>query len=124
MTSVTSYCPREREDNEINKFFFFLFVMNSQATATQLIERSNIVLFTNRGCAFSKRLRGVMSSITSDMITVELNTIPDSTKVQQEVSERSGSLRYPQLFVKGRYVGGALDVEALSRTGELERLIR
>jgi glutaredoxin len=99
-------------------------VMNSQATATQLIERSNVVLFANRGCAFSKRLRGFMASITSDIITVEVNAIPDSTKIQQEVSERSGSMRYPQLFVKGKYVGGALDVEALSRTGELERLIR
>lgn len=98
--------------------------MNSQATATQLIEHSNVVLFTSRGSSHSERLLKVMRSITSDMIVVEVNTIPDSARVQQEVSERSGSMRFPQLFVKGAFVGGALDVEALSRTGELERMIR
>lgn len=98
--------------------------MNSQTTMGQLIDRAPILLCTMRGCPHSDKLRALMSTVSSEVIDVVVNTLPDAVRAQKDIVERSQTLQFPQLFVKGKFVGGFLDTVALTRTGELERMIR
>mmetsp|Transcript_35091 Transcript_35091/g.41000 ORF Transcript_35091/g.41000 Transcript_35091/m.41000 type:complete len:99 (-) Transcript_35091:40-336(-) len=98
--------------------------MNSQNTMSQIIDRDPIVMCTMRGCSNSEKLRQLMQTVSSETVEVIVNTEPDAARIEKEIIERSHSLLFPQLFLKGKYVGGYLDAIALSRTGELERMIR
>ena len=98
--------------------------MCASITAGMIIDESKLCVFTMQRSRFSSRAVNLLRSISSELRVVELDTIPDGARLQKELQERSQEVLLPQIFVRGKFIGGCLDAEALSRTGEFERLLR
>lgn len=49
---------------------------------------------------------------------------PPGTPARAEAERRSGGRSsVPQIFINGRHIGGSDDLDALNRSGELDRLL-
>ena len=69
----------------------------------------------------TSKAKELVLSITQDAALFDVDTSPDGARIQQERIERTGFHTLPAIFIKGTLIGGFLDVDALQRTGDLEK---
>jgi monothiol glutaredoxin len=91
----------------------------------QLVRSNNIVLFMkgNRHfpqCGFSATVVGILDKLTSGYQTV--NILEDQA-VREGMKEFSSWPTFPQLYVKGEFVGGCDIVKSMYASGELHKLL-
>lgn len=89
-----------------------------------IVNSANVVVVGTCRCPYTQRALAFLHQVSNEVKYCEIDTIANGAAVKQEVVAQSQNYLFPQVFIKGNFVGGALDVEALSRTGELERLVR
>ena len=54
---------------------------------------------------------------------LELDQIPDGYAIQKELLSLTGQRTVPNVFVRGKHIGGNDDVQAAARTGELQKML-
>jgi len=98
----------------------------------QMVTHTDVVLFGKAGCGFCGRakeaLDGARTRGTSTFTYLEEN-INQNTRHGSVVAHalrtsiQISSLTYPQVFIRGRYVGGADDTIDLLQRGDFPRLL-
>jgi monothiol glutaredoxin len=96
-----------------------------RADFDKLVHSNRVVLFMkgNRRfpqCGFSAAVVGILDELTSGYETVN---ILESQPVRDGMKEFSSWPTFPQLYVKGEFVGGCDIVKAMYASGELQRLL-
>jgi monothiol glutaredoxin len=97
-----------------------------QRAQLQGLVRSNDVVLFMKGnrhfpqCGFSATVIGILDELTSGYQTV--NILQDAA-VRDGMKEFSSWPTFPQLYVKGEFVGGCDIVKSLHASGELQKLL-
>ena len=80
----------------------------------------DVVLYTRTACGYCSRALALLQRKG-----VDFEEIPAEGAAQRaEMIQRSnGGRTYPQVFVRGKHVGGSDDLMALERSGELDRML-
>jgi monothiol glutaredoxin len=96
-----------------------------RAELDRLVRSSHVVLFMkgNRRfpqCGFSATVVGILDQLTSDYATVNILAEP---AVRDGMKEYSSWPTFPQLYVKGTFVGGCDIVTEMHASGELQKLL-
>jgi monothiol glutaredoxin len=91
----------------------------------QLVASDNVVLFMKGTrsfpqCGFSASVVNILNTLVPKFTTVNILTDPD---VRGGMKEYSDWPTFPQLFIKGEFVGGADIVRQMHENGELEKLL-
>jgi monothiol glutaredoxin len=91
----------------------------------ELVRSNPVVLFMkgNRrfpACGFSQTVVGILDQVTSGYETVNILADPE---VREGMKEFSSWPTFPQLYVKGEFVGGCDIVKELFASGELQKLL-
>ncbi len=47
----------------------------------------------------------------------------ENEALRAEIEEKSGQQTVPQIFINGKSLGGHIELEALEKSGELDRLL-
>jgi glutaredoxin 3 len=81
----------------------------------------DVTVYTGSFCGYCLQ---VMSLLARRGIAFTEVSVEDHPDVRQELLARSGRRTLPQVYVGDRYIGGAAEVAALDRSGELTRLIQ
>src|SRR5690349_21283422 len=95
----------------------------TQAKLEALVKSDSVVLFMkgNRSfpqCGFSASVVNILNTLVPKYTTVNILTDPD---VRNGMKEYSDWPTFPQLYVKGEFVGGADIVRQMHESGELEQ---
>jgi len=79
-----------------------------------------VTVYTSSFCGFCMRALDLLQrrGIEYTEISVE-----DSPGIRGELVARSGRRTLPQIYVGERYLGGAEELVAMDRSGELDRLL-
>ena len=96
-----------------------------RADFDQMVHAKPVVLFMkgNRrfpACGFSATVVGILDKLTSGYETV--NILEDS-QIREGMKEFSSWPTFPQLYVKGEFVGGCDIVKEMYASGELQKLL-
>ena len=96
-----------------------------RAELDALVRSNGIVLFMkgNRRfpqCGFSQTVVGILDKLTKSYETVDILKDP---AVRENMKEFSSWPTFPQLYVKGSFVGGCDIVKDMYASGELQKLI-
>jgi monothiol glutaredoxin len=96
-----------------------------RAELDALVHSNGIVLFMkgNRRfpqCGFSQTVVGILDKLTKGYETVDILKDPS---IRESMKEFSSWPTFPQLYVKGSFVGGCDIVKDLYGSGELQKLI-
>src|ERR1043165_1956561 len=88
----------------------------------QIVGSDEVVLFMKGSrsfpqCGFSASVVNILNTLIPKYTTVNVLTDPD---IRGGLKEYSDWPTFPQLFVKGEFVGGADIIKQMHETGELE----
>ena len=96
----------------------------------QVITHNDIVMFSKKGCGFCERAKNAIDNATKNIeCTYLIEDVSRATRHGAVVinallmSLKLGDMTFPQICIRGRYVGGSDDVVTLIRLGELESLL-
>lgn len=80
----------------------------------------DVVLYTRTACGYCARALALLQRKG-----VDFQEIPaEGAERRAEMIQRSnGGRTYPQVFVRGKHIGGSDDLMALERSGELDRML-
>jgi glutaredoxin 3 len=81
---------------------------------------SDVRIYTIRGCGYCAKAKSLLFSRGIAYREVDVTSDPKTRAWLRQVTGRG---TVPQTFVNGRPVGGATDLEALDRAGQLERVM-
>jgi len=80
-----------------------------------------ITLYTGSFCGFCEQVRALLERRGIAFTEVNVEDHPD---LCEQLLARSGRRTLPQVYVGERYVGGAAELSALDRTGDLLKQIQ
>ena len=115
----------------MNSSFFFLTFFNV-LFQNELIylhhiyicnNHTQVVVFSKSTCPFCTRTKRLMSDIEAGAKVIEINELDNGADVQAALLEISGQRTVPNVFIKGKHVGGNDDCQALAKSGELQKMI-
>lgn len=81
---------------------------------------SPVVIFTTTRCPYCISAKKLLQNKGVTFEEVNLNDHPERW---EECEKRSGRKTVPQIFFGDRCIGGCDDLQALNRSGELDKLI-
>src|SRR5208283_5389797 len=121
-----SACERALRTSHVRATERTMPLTNQQRAEFDRLVRSHPTLLFMKGnrqfpqCGFSATVVGILDKVTSGYETV--NVLEDAS-VREGMKEFSSWPTFPQLYVKGEFVGGCDIVKDLFASGELQKLI-
>ena len=83
---------------------------------------AQIVMYSIEYCPFCSAAKALLSNKGIEYTNHDLSDLSDR-ELRSKVKELSGRTTVPQIFIDDRHIGGYTDLEALDRSGELDRLL-
>ena len=80
----------------------------------------SIVMYSRASCPFCVAARNLLESKKQRWVEVSLDAEPDK---RAEMISRSGRKTVPQIFIGDVHVGGFDDLNAMNKSGDLDRLL-
>jgi len=91
--------------------------------ATQAIAKHAVVVIGMKQNPFPKRARKALDDHGTVFHYLEYGSYLNGYRRRLALKMWTGWSTFPMIFVKGTFVGGALDIEALIASGELDRML-
>ena len=88
------------------------------------IRSSDVVVFSKSYCPYCTTTKKLFSSMNIEAKVIELNKIDNGAKIQSALLEISGQRTVPNVYIKGRHLGGNDDTHAAWRSGKLEEMLK
>ena len=82
-----------------------------------------IVMYTIEYCPFCNAAKTLLDRKGIPYTNHDLSDLSDR-ELREKFRELSGRTTVPQIFIGDRHVGGYTDLDALDRSGELDRLVQ
>jgi len=82
---------------------------------------ADITVYSTRVCGYCLRAKQLLHNKNLAFTEILIDQDPAARKVMEE---RAGRRTVPQIFINNRHIGGFEELAALSRSGELDKLIR
>lgn len=83
--------------------------------------QEEIVIYARARCRQCRRARRILKRKGYAFETVD---VEGDEVLHARLAETAGKKKVPLIFLGGRLVGGLEDIEALERSGDLDRLVR
>ncbi len=82
-----------------------------------------IVMYSIEYCPFCTAAKALLKQKGIDYTNYDLSDLSDR-ELRAKMLELSGRTTVPQIFIGDRHIGGYTDLDALDRSGELDRLMQ
>lgn len=87
------------------------------------ITSNDVVVFSKSYCPFCTSTKQLFSSMNIDAKVIELNEMDDGNEIQGALLDMSGQRTVPNVFIKGKHLGGNDDTQAAARSGQLAKML-
>ena len=119
-----------------------IFIVNNEATVRpirsisydasvlqhieNLIRMNPVMVFSKSYCPYSQRAKNILSKyLGGNFAVLELDQLSTgSTIYQDKLQFLTGERTVPRVFIGGKFVGGADQLEILDQNGNLRQLLR
>ncbi|KAG8060284.1 hypothetical protein GUJ93_ZPchr0002g25370 [Zizania palustris] len=92
--------------------------------AKQIVDSSAVVVFSKTYCPFCARVKQLLAQLGADYKAVELDVESDGPELQSALASWTGQKSVPNVFIKGKHIGGCDDTMAMHKGGNLVPLLR
>eukprot|EP00956_Cyclotella_meneghiniana_P045207 scaffold358642_cov66-Cyclotella_meneghiniana.AAC.1 len=87
------------------------------------IASNDVVIFSKTYCPFCTSTKSLFSGMNIPAKIIELDTMDNGSEVQAALLDISGQRTVPNVFIKGKHLGGNDDSQAAARSGKLKELL-
>mmetsp|Transcript_21855 Transcript_21855/g.46786 ORF Transcript_21855/g.46786 Transcript_21855/m.46786 type:complete len:111 (-) Transcript_21855:329-661(-) len=95
----------------------------SSGFAKSEIASNDVVVFSKSYCPFCTKTKQLFSSMNIDAKVFELDRMDNGDAVQGELLAISGQRTVPNVFIKGKHLGGNDDTQAAAKSGKLQEML-
>ena len=88
-----------------------------------MLRTNAVVIISATYCTFCARLKTVFIEVKQAFVSLEIDIIPNGRSLFHEVNARTGVNTVPQVFIRGKFVGGYDEVLDLHKDGRLPDLV-
>lgn len=78
---------------------------------------------SRRYCPYCDLAKRALAAVGAKPFIVELDERNDGSAIQQELGRMTGGSSVPRVFIKGAFIGGGDDTEALRKSGKLAKML-
>ncbi|QSL65931.1 hypothetical protein MERGE_003068 [Pneumocystis wakefieldiae] len=89
-----------------------------------LIAQNCVMVFSKTYCSYCSNTKRILGEENIDFQVLELDNIENGPEIQEFLYEMTSQKTVPNIFIKGKHVGGNSDLEALRARGELKSLLK
>jgi glutaredoxin 3 len=82
---------------------------------------ASVTLYTKTYCGFSKQAKALLSEKGVDYDDIDVTE--DKARFSEMTERTGGATTVPQIFIRGRYIGGLSELVELDDRGELDSLM-
>ena len=90
----------------------------------QLIASNRVVIFSWVQCPYCVRAKQLFSTLTKDVTAYDIDRMPEGENIHQQIISQFNHETVPAIFVKGQFVGGFSDADAMHKAGKLVPLMQ
>ena len=90
------------------------------------IKSGQVVIFAWETCPFCKKAKEILEPITDpkDYKVYYVDKQPDGEDLRAEIKRVWNHETVPAVFIGGKLIGGASEVEELQKLGQLEKIVK
>jgi len=88
----------------------------------KLVAENAVMVFAKRTCPYCHATRATLDGLHAKYGLLELDTIPDGRVIQDILEEETGQRTVPNIFIKGKSIGGNSDLQAKKK--ELPQILK
>eukprot|EP00126_Sphaerothecum_destruens_P009292 Sdes_comp20482_c0_seq1m14817 len=96
--------------------------MGIESKIQSLIQNNAVVIFSKTYCPYCRKAKELFSRLGWQYVAFELDTESDGASVQEELFRLTQQKTVPNVFVKGKHIGGCDATYAAEQKGELQAL--
>mmetsp|Transcript_7090 Transcript_7090/g.24397 ORF Transcript_7090/g.24397 Transcript_7090/m.24397 type:complete len:128 (-) Transcript_7090:95-478(-) len=90
----------------------------------QLVAANPLVMFSKTTCGYCGRAKQLLNSMKVTFDEVQLDRIDSGPQMQDALKEITGQRTVPNIFIKGKSIGGCDDLTSLHKQGKLETKLK
>lgn len=97
----------------------------SEQTISQiedLIKSKTVFVASKSYCPYCSATKKLLNDVYPEAYVLELDTMEDGTEIQDALAKLTGQRTVPNVFIKGKHIGGNSDLQALGKA-EIEKLV-
>eukprot|EP00804_Cyclotella_cryptica_P012587 CCRYP_014735-RA/>CCRYP_014735-RA protein AED:0.32 eAED:0.32 QI:0/0/0/1/1/0.5/2/0/107 len=87
------------------------------------IASSDVVIFSKTYCPYCTATKQLFSGMNIPAKVIELDNMDNGPEVQAALLDISGQRTVPNVFIKGKHLGGNDDSQAAARSGKLQEML-
>nr|VDD28493.1 unnamed protein product [Brassica oleracea] len=95
-------------------------VMNK---AKEIVSEYPVVVFSKTYCGYCQRVKQLLTQLGATFKVLELDEMSDGGEIQSALSEWTGQSTVPNVFIKGKHIGGCDRVVESNKQGKLVPLL-
>ncbi|GAB4830156.1 Monothiol glutaredoxin-S10 [Ancistrocladus abbreviatus] len=100
------------------------FGSRMEESVNKTITENPVVFYSKTWCSYSSEVKSLFKRLGVEPHVIELDELGSQGPQLQKVLERlTGQHTVPNVFIRGKHIGGCTDTVKLHRKGELERLL-
>lgn len=81
------------------------------------------MIFSKSTCPFCKKVKELFKSLNVTFYAMEMDLLDNGTTIHDKLKEVSGQSTVPNVYIRGKHIGGADDTIKLHEEGKLMKLI-
>mmetsp|Transcript_115268 Transcript_115268/g.325731 ORF Transcript_115268/g.325731 Transcript_115268/m.325731 type:complete len:138 (+) Transcript_115268:3-416(+) len=94
-----------------------------KSTINNAINNNNVMVFSKSTCPFCMMTKASLKKLNIDHNVLELDKSPEGSDIQAELLAMTGQRTVPNVFVKGKHLGGNDDTQAAIKSGKLQSML-
>ncbi|VVB17824.1 unnamed protein product [Arabis nemorensis] len=91
--------------------------------AKEIVSSYPVVVFSKTYCGYCQRVKQLLTQLGASFKVLELDEMSDGGEIQSALSEWTGQTTVPNVFIKGKHIGGCDKVTETNKQGKLAPLL-
>ncbi|KAL2754177.1 hypothetical protein ACRALDRAFT_1033030 [Sodiomyces alcalophilus JCM 7366] len=96
----------------------------AKQTVQKYIDENKVVVFSKSYCPYCNATKQTLNGLGAEYLAIELDQRDDGSALQDALEEISGQRTVPNSYIARKHIGGNSDLQALLKSGELEKLLK
>ena len=87
------------------------------------LDNTKVCIFSKTTCGYCNKAKSLLNTYTNNIIVYELDGMNEGNLLQNNLKNITGQSTVPNIFIKGKHIGGYNDLEKLHKNNSLHSII-
>ncbi|KAI9229337.1 MAG: glutaredoxin [Piptocephalis tieghemiana] len=94
-----------------------------RALVEKTIQNNPVTIFSKTTCGFCSRAKYTLEDQGIAYMAIELDQLKEGREIQADLKKLTGQSTVPNIFIRGKHLGGYSDLARADDTGKLAKML-